>query len=284
MTRLDPNHLQALTAVADTGSFTQAARHLCRTQSAVSTQVRKLETNVGKRLLDRQVRRARLTEDGELLVGYARRLLELDDEARAVLSRPAMEGLVRLGVPDDYAHRFLPEVLARFTRAHPRVRVEVIGALSGALLEQFESGQLDVAVITKQPDRSGGETVRREPLVWAAARHQVSHLRAPIPLALFPQGCVFRASALAALNRSGQSWSVAYCSQSFAGGEIAVDSGHAVTVMLASMVPERWRTLGPEDGFPALPEAEVELCRRTAPDQPAADHLGAWIAERLPRE
>src|SRR5699024_324478 len=122
MTRLDLNQLQALTAVADTGSFTRAARHLCRTQSAVSMQVRKLEEIVGKRLFVRHARGVQLTEDGELLLGYARRLLSLDDEARESLSHPAMEGLVRLGVPDDYAHRFLRDVLARFSRAHPRVR------------------------------------------------------------------------------------------------------------------------------------------------------------------
>lgn len=283
MTRLDPNHLEALTAAADAGSFTRAARYLCRTQSAISTQIRKLEETVGKRLFDRQARRVQLTEDGELLLGYARRLLDLDDEAREALRRPVMEGLVRLGVPDDYAHRFLPDVLARFSRAHPRVRVEVFGALSGPLLDRFEEGSLDVAVITKQPNRSGGDIVRREPLVWTAARGQVSHLRDPVPLALFPEGCVFRAKALDALNRSGRNWSVAYCSQSFAGGEIAVDTGHAVTVMLASMVPERWRMLGPAEGFPELPEAEVELCRRAAPDHPAAERLGAYIAERLPQ-
>lgn len=283
MTRLDPNHLQALTAVADTGSFTRAARHLCRTQSAVSTQVRKLEETVGKRLFIRGARRVELTEDGELLLGYARRLLDLDDEAREALDRPVMEGLVRLGVPDDYAHRFLPDVLARFSCQHPRVRVEVIGALSGSLLDLFEEGSLDVAVITRQPGRSGGDVVRRERLAWAAARGRVSHLRDPVPLALFPEGCVFRGLALDALNRSGRRWSVAYCSQSFAGGEIAVDSGHAVTVMLASMVPERWRTLGPDEGFPELPEAEVELCRRPAPDHPAAERLGAYIAERIPQ-
>src|SRR5699024_10346412 len=136
--------------------------------------------------------------------------------------------------------------------------------------------------ITRQPNRIGGEVVRRERLVWTAVRGQVFDPYEPIPLALFPEGCVFRAFALEALNRSGRNWNVAYCSQSFAGGEIAGDSGHGVTIMLASMVPRRWRLLGANEGLPALPEAEVALCRRSAPDYPAAAHLSKYIADRIP--
>lgn len=279
--KLDPTQLEALAAVAGSQSFTRAARHLCRTQSAVSTQIRKLERSVGKTLFDRQAHRVVLTEDGEVLLGYARRILDLHEEARVALNRPAMEGTVRVGVPDDYAHRFLPEVMSRFSRTHPRVRVEVIGALSSPLLDMFESGELDVALITKQPNRSGGEVIWREPLAWVAVRGSTVHLHDPVPLAVYPEGCVFRACAVEALNQAGRAWTVAYASQSFAGGEIAVDGGHALTVMLTSMVPARWRTLGRNQGFPELPEAEIELCRRVAPDHPAVEDLASRIAERV---
>lgn len=279
---LDITLLQAFAAVVDAGGFTRAARQLNRTQSAVSTQVRKLESAAGRQLLERDGRRARLTEDGELLLDYARRILHLHEEALGALNTPAMEGLVRLGVPDDYAHHFLPDVLSRFARTHPRVRVEVIGDLSGPLLDQFEAGALDAAVITKQPHRSAGDIIRREPLVWTAAADHIAHLRDPIPLAVFPEGCVFRACALSALNVAGRSWVIAYSSQSFAGGDIAVEGGHAVTMMFRSMVPSRWRILGPREGFPELPDVEMELCRSARGTNTAADALTDELAEVLP--
>ncbi|MEB0013979.1 LysR substrate-binding domain-containing protein [Glaciimonas sp. CA11.2] len=258
---LDLTLLQAFAAVVDSGSFTRAARYLCRTQSAVSMQLRKLEELIGKQVLQRDNRHIRLTEEGEVLLGYARRMIRLNDEALAALGQPFAEGHVRLGMPDDYAQFFLPAVLTSFAHAYPRVQLEVIGALSGELLDKIEAGDLDVALITRQSNRSCGQILRREQLVWAGSRQHLVHDEAPVPLALFPEGCVFREHALAALDAHGRPWRVAYSSQSFAGGKIAVSGGLAVTVMAQSMVPVEWRTFGLEENFPPLPEVEIVLHR-----------------------
>lgn len=261
MKYLDLTLLQAFAAVVDSGSFTRAAQYLCRTQSAVSMQLRKLEDLTGRQLLQRDNRQIKMTEEGEVLMGYARRMIRMNEDALAALDQPFAEGHVRLGMPDDYADVFLPGVLARFAHAYPRVQLEVIGALSGELLDRVEAGDLDVALITRQPGRRTGKILRRERLVWAGSRQRLVHEEDPLPLALFPEGCVFRGHALAALDAKGTAWRVAYCSQSFAGGKIAVSGGLAVTVMAQSMVPAEWRTFGPEENFPPLPEIEIALHR-----------------------
>lgn len=262
MTLLDPIQLQALVTVSDNGSFTRAAQQLSLTQAAVSGQIRKLEDRLGVRLFDRHPGKVQLTEAGERLTGYAKRLLEINDEAIRALSDSEFGETVRLGVPDDYATVFLRGALASFSRKHPNTRVEVIGALSGPLLDMYEAGQLDLALITKQPGRSAGRIVREEELAWAGARVQPPDQANPLPLALFPEGCVFRGLALDALSQSGRSWSIAYTSHGFAAGDIAVDAGQALTVTLHSMVPARWRTFGAESGLPELPKAQMELCGR----------------------
>jgi DNA-binding transcriptional LysR family regulator len=152
-------------------------------------------------------------------------------------------------------------VLVRFAHAYPRVQLEVIGALSGDLLDRVEAGTLDVALITRQPNRPTGKVLRRERLVWAGSRQRQVHQEAPLPLALFPEGCVFRAHALAALDAQAIPWRIAYTSQSFAGGKLAVSNGLALTVMAQSMVPSEWRTFGKEENLPALPEFEIALHR-----------------------
>ncbi len=281
MKYLDLTLLQAFSAVVDSGSFTRAAVYLCRTQSAVSMQLRKLEVLTGHQLLQRDNRKIRLTEEGEVLLGFARRMIRLNEEALAALDQPFAEGHVRLGMPDDYAQSFLPSVLTRFAHAYPRVQLEVIGALSGDLLDRVEAGDLDVALITRQPNRRRGKIVRRERLVWAGSRQHMAHQEAPLPLALFPDGCVFREHALAALETAGTPWRVAYCSQSFAGGRLAVSGGLAVTVLAQSMVPPEWRTYGKEEGFPLLPEFEIALHRASGKLPHAAKLLEEQLIESV---
>ena len=259
MKYLDLTLLQAFAAVVDSGSFTLAARYLNRTQSAISMQLRKLEEVTGHLLLQRDNRKIQLTEEGEVLLGFARRMIRLNEDALVALDQPFAEGHVRLGLPDDYAEFFLPEVLSRFAHAYPRVQLEVIGALSADLLNRVQAGNLDLALITRQPNRPAGKILRRERLVWAGSRQRQVHEESPLPLALFPEGCVFRAHALAALDAKSIPWRIAYTSQSFAGGKLAVSGGLALTVMAQSMVPPEWRTFGTDEGLPTLPEFEIAL-------------------------
>ncbi|MBK8534136.1 MAG: LysR family transcriptional regulator [Candidatus Competibacteraceae bacterium] len=276
--QLDPDLLRTFVTIVDAGGFTPAARQVHRTQSAVSMQVRRLEETLGQALFQREGRGVQLTPDGEALLGYARRLLRLHDEAVAALTRPDLAGLVRIGTPDDYVDRFLPEILVRFARAFPRVQVEVNCEPSMTLRRWLAEERLDLALITCTPGAETGEVLRREPTVWATAERHLAHEHEPLPLALFQPGCPFRDWALAGLNGIGRTYRIAYTSASISGVLAAVTAGLAVTVLCRSVLPVGVRPLGGEEGFPPLPPASITL-HRGRPVSAVAECLAGYIRE-----
>jgi DNA-binding transcriptional LysR family regulator len=274
--------LRTLVAVSETGSFTRAAAQVHRTQSAVSMQMKRLEETVGKPLLERDRRQTRLTREGEALVAYARRILNLHDEALAAVSQPEVTGLVKIGTPDDYAAGFLPQVLSDFAETHPNVEVELRCEISAKIFRAFEDGEIDVAMLTAGPWLKGGEVIRREPIVWATSVRHMVHERDPVPLAVFEPGCLFRESALAAFDKAERPYRIAYSSESYAGLTMAALAGLAVTAMARSSVPTGLRELSPDEGFPILPSVDIALLRPFQGRSHAADRLADHIAQRVP--
>ncbi len=264
--RLDPDLLAAFVAVLDLGGFTAAARALNRTQSAVSMQVQRLEAVAGVKLLDRDRRQIAATPEGEAMLGYARRLLALQREALQSVARPGLRGRVRLGVMADYSATLVPPILARFAASHPGIEVEVITGLTAEMPRQL-GRELDLAIVMHEAsklDGSTGELLRYETPVWATARghspqQQEAVQRRPLPLALSPNGCLFRAWAIAALDQAGIPWRVAYLSANYAAVEAAVRAGLAVSVFKAGTMARDLRPLGAADGFPPLPRAAICL-------------------------
>jgi DNA-binding transcriptional LysR family regulator len=281
--QLDPDVLRTFVAIVDGGGFTQAAKQVHRTQSAVSMQVRRLEESLDQVLFERDGRGVRLAPDGEALLGYARRLLKLHDEAVAALTRPDLSGLVRIGTPDDYVDRFLPEILARFARAFPRVQVEVNCEPSVNLWRMLAEERLDLALITCRPGMESGEVLRREPVVWAAAERHLAYEQEPLPLALFQSGCAFREWALASLNQLGRPYRIAYTSASISGILAAVTAGLAVTVLSRSVLPAGVRPLGAQEGLPPLPSATITL-HRGGTVSAVAECLANYIREGFSAE
>jgi DNA-binding transcriptional LysR family regulator len=281
---LDINLLRAFTAVAERGSFTRAALELSRTQSAVSMQVRRLEQNLGRQLLLRSSRGLRLTETGELVLAYAKRILRLNDQALSEIGQPEVRGLVRLGIPDDYAAYLLPKVLAHFGSLYPQIRLEISCALSVDLLRQVRNQDIDLAVATRQPQSPGGTFLRREQLVWAESLHSRAHAQDSLPLALFPEGvCTFREAALDALERTGKAWQIVCTSRGLAGIRSAVSSGLAVTVVTENAISPDMRVIGIQEGLPPLPSADITL--HLAESQPGeavrvfAEHISKSLAQ-----
>src|SRR3954468_9423472 len=162
---LDIDLLKTFLAIADAGNFTRAAEEVNKTQSAVSMQMKRLEELIGRPLFARDGRGSRFTLDGERLIEYARRIVQLNDETVFPFTKPELTGTIRFGTPDDYADRFLPEILARFSRTHPLVTVDVECHLSSLLFEKTRKGEIDLALVTVGCDVVLDEFVRREPLV-----------------------------------------------------------------------------------------------------------------------
>ncbi|MGF7159703.1 DNA-binding transcriptional LysR family regulator [Rhodoligotrophos appendicifer] len=256
---LDIDLLKTFLAIAETGSFAGAADDVGRTQSAVSMQMKRLEEVIGKPVFMRQGRKSCLTRDGEQLLDYARRIVRLNQEAMAVMAQPELQGIVRLGTPDDYADCLLPEILARFSRTHPMVQVEVDCQSSDLLLQNTKNGRLDMSIVTSQPGKVTGDVVRSEPLVWATSTRHNVHQQAVLPLAVSSPACAWREMATNALSSSNLPYRIAYSSANSVAISAAVVSGLAVAAIPEFIVRPGMRILGEADGFPRLGEFQIAI-------------------------
>ncbi len=274
---VDFDLLRTLVAIADTGSFNRAARQVHRTPSAVSMQMKKLEDHVGRPLFAKDGRSVTLTPDGEALVGYGRRILKLTEEAMARFHAPQMEGTIRLGTPDDYAGKFLPDILARFAASHPNIEVDVFCQSSNELVEHLDDNRIDIALVSAGHSRRSGHVVHREALVWAGLRHGCAHEQRPLQLALSHVGCCWRTAALDALNRAGIPHRVAYSSRHYMGQLAAVLSGLALAPLPLSTVTGDLKVVGEEAGLPPIGFYEVELRRSPDASGPLVDALASHI-------
>lgn len=276
---LDTELLRTFVAIAETGSFRAAAKRVFRTPSAVSMQIKKLEEMLGRSLFFREGRQVTITADGETLLSYGRRMLKLNDEALARFVVPAIEGCVRLGAPDDFGTRFLPNILTRFAAVHGAVDVEVLLEPSAVLLERLDEGGLDLTLITanqgERPKRDG-EILFAEALVWAGLRGGIAFEREPLPLALATHGCPWRQAALNALDRAGKPYRIAYGSPHCAGQQAAMLADLAIAPFPASLVEPPFRRLGPGEGLPSLPDYQILMVKR--PDLgPAGEALATEV-------
>lgn len=293
---LDPDLLRAFVLIAEEGSFTRAARLVGRTQSAVSMQVQRLEGLLGQTLLERGRGGAvRPTVHGQRLLDEARELLALHDRIWRAFKTPAVQGTVRLGTPDDYALRYLPQILARFAAAHPAVDVEVLCLPSEDLVPRLEAGDLDLSLVSEAATRAdwpGAVTLLRGPLAWITSEAHGAHRRDPLPLALDntrphasrPTDCAWARSALAALDTAGLRYRVAYRSATQTGTLAPVLAGLAVAVGPASWLPPGLRALAPGEGLPPLPDFGILLLKGRQPQQPVTDALADHIAEAFARD
>ena len=240
---IDTFQLRCFLAVAETQSFTRAAERVGRTQSAVSQQIKKLEEMAGVSLFNRHSREAIITVEGETLLGYARQMLATKQELFSHLSASDIRGEIRFGTPEDFATTYLPDVLAAFAQAYPQTRLNVECDLTVNLQTRFAQGAYDLILIkqVRSDAEPQGVTVWTEHLEWVAAPHFRKALldtKAPMPLVLSPEPCVYRKRAIEALETAGVPWWVTYTSPSFAGTVAAVQAGLGITVLPKKMIPQ----------------------------------------------
>ncbi|TKT80053.1 LysR substrate-binding domain-containing protein [Aquamicrobium sp. LC103] len=276
---LDLDVLRTFVAIAETGSFTLAANAVFRTPSAVSMQIKKLEDILGRSVFMRDARSVSLTQDGEMLLGYARRILALNREAVSKFIIPDISGVVRLGSPDDYGERVLPNVLKRFAQSHPSVAVDVVIDQSSNLRRRLAERQLDITLFTvcrNIPPEA--EVLLTEPIVWGGAKGGCAHMREPLPLSIWEDGCAWRADALEALGRDGRDYRIAYMSAHTAGQRSAILSDLAIAPFPKSFIGDDIVALGPKEGLPELSNYSLAMIvahDASAPVKAAADHIRA---------
>lgn len=275
---LDLTALRSFAAVAEVGGVTRAATLLHLTQSAVSMQIKRLEEALGRGLFDRTGRGVALTADGEQLLGYARKMLALNDEAMARLTDQAFEGEIVLGVPADIVYPAIPKVLQRFHADYPRMKVTLVSSYTSTLKAMFRRGECDVILTTEDTADAGGETLLTVPLVWVGAPSGQAWKARPLRLA-FEHKCIFRARVQAALDRAGIPWEMGVESESNRTIEASVNADLAVHAVVEGTESQMVERIAHGGALPELASVEVNLYVADTHKGQAADALLAMVRQ-----
>ncbi len=282
---VDLDLLQTLVAIAETGNFSAAAVKVGRTPSAVSMQVKRTEDLLGRQFFVRDSRSVRLTADGELLLEHARRALALNRDVVSCFIDPGISGEVRLGIPDDIAEKFLPEMLRRFAGNHPGISVTVIIHFTNRLAEMLHEGRLDLAIVTCEAGfkgERGAEHILREPLVWAMLKGGVAIEKQPLPVATWEEDCPWRTAGLAGLEKQGRAYQIVFESAHIAGQRAGMLADLAISSIPVSALGGQIVQVAARHGLPLLPDYVLGLL--TGPDlsppaEAAAQHLRACFSD-----
>lgn len=280
---LDIDQLRTFIAIGDVGSFTNAAHHLNKTQSAVSMQMQRLETVLGVTLFEKMGRLNRLTPEGQRLADYARRMLALNSEVIGAFKTGRMTGYVRLGGP-FYAEHYFGLLITRFVAKNPGIEIEFTSKESRRLARDIDRGTLDLAVVTHKSAGSIGEVVSRNRLHWVGGAAHPGLTGEPVCLALYHPSSALRTIAVMALQKAGIPFHIAITSSSTEALVAAVLNNFAVSMLPQSAITARMRVLDESHGFPSLPTMDMALLRSAGADAPYVDMLADFISTELAKE
>ncbi|MCK7062287.1 transcriptional regulator LrhA [Enterobacter asburiae] len=289
---LDLDLLRTFVAVADLNTFAAAAAAVCRTQSAVSQQMQRLEQLVGKELFARHGRNKLLTEHGIQLLGYARKILRFNDEACMSLMFSNLQGVLTLGASDESADTILPFLLNRISSVYPKLALDVSVKRNAFMVEMLNEHKVDMVVTTHRPGQFDCLTLRTSPTHWYCAAEYVLQKGEPVPLVLLDDPSPFRDMVLTALNEANIPWRLAYVASTLPAVRAAVKAGLGVTARPVEMMSPDLRVLGKSDGLPALPDTEYLLCHNSSSHNELAkvvfeameNYHNPWQFERVTSE
>ncbi|WP_245313517.1 LysR substrate-binding domain-containing protein [Rhizobium sp. R635] len=276
---IESDLLRTFLVVAETSNFSAAAQRIGRTQSAVSTQIKRLEAAIGEPLFERGARGVQLTRPGIQLVPYARRVIDLLNEAAATIRSKPLDGPVRIGIPEEYSQTVLPAALAAFAVRHPAVEVTVSCDYTSRNLAALERDELDLAVVFDWSDQTKGEVICIDPTVWVTSMVHRLHDLDPLPIATYRNSTWSRDFALRSLEQIGRNYRIAFIADTGSGLKNALIAGLAVTTLSRSSIPPGCRELTAEDGFPPVDSSKVVLRRSTYRSTEAIRELAEMIRD-----
>lgn len=267
MNNLDSELLRTFLAVAGTGSVTEGARLIGRSQSATSLQIMRLEEVIGRDLFERTGRGVTLTETGQRLMPVARDVKERLDAVLREITADGLRGKLRLGIPDDHGQAKLAKILSAFAQSHPQVELEVTCTISTDFPELLSRGRLDLAVYEVETVSRNEEVVFEDPTCWVMSRYRDLLAEEPVPVALFDRACWWREAALKSLEARGRPYRIAFSSQSVAGVTAAVEAGIAIGLLGRSTLAGHLKVLGNEQGFASTPLSKLVIGVATSANQ-----------------
>jgi DNA-binding transcriptional LysR family regulator len=277
---LEIDLLRTFAAVADSGSFTAAGELVARSQSAVSLQVKRLEESLGQKVFERTSRSLALTAAGETLLGYARRILELNDESVRRIAEPPVTGAIRLGITEYFVPTELPRILSRFAMAYPGVQLEARMGLSRELREEMVAGRLD-AVIVRLAPHERAKAIWREAQVWVAREGSAPERGNVVALALLPAPCVLRQHAIESMKRSKRPWKVTFTGSSMASVQAAVSAGLGASIVPRSLLLPEMQVLAHGRDYPDPGRLDVGVLRGARARKDIVDALERVIRQTL---
>ncbi len=283
MKNLPTELLRTFVNVAELGGFSKAGSQIGRSQPAVSLQIKRLEEILDAELLVRNGRQLKVTEKGEILLSYARQILKLNDQAISSLTQPKVTGHIRLGIPNEFAISFLPDILGKFSNTHPEISLEVTCDLTTNLMQMLKNKNLDMIVAIHKPDDKLPNNAERwdEELVWVVGEDQSLQNDAPLPLVVAPEGCVYRNTIIHTLNSHHTPWRIVYTSTSYGGIQAAVMAGLGVTALARSTVPKGLKIIESGKGFPPLPSTFISLQYTRSSTSEALKHLIDYMHKQV---
>lgn len=278
---LDLDQLKTFIAIAETGSFTKAADQVFKTQSAVSMQMRRLEERISQPIFVKDGRINRLTDDGERLLCYARKMLKLNDETICAFTGEQLEGSIRFGTADDYAERFMPSIIAQFSKSNPNVELNILCEPSPELLRKMNDNELDVALVTHENPNYPSELVRTEPLYWVTSLNHMVHEDEVLPVAMGREDCCWRQLAEGSLQDMKRDYHLLVASHSATVVSAAVLAGIAVAPLPECALQYGMRILTEKDGFASLGMTQIGIMTRPGAPKPLVAALKEHIVASL---
>lgn len=278
---LDIDMLRCFVEVAETGSFTRAGKNIGLSQSGVSVKIRRLEERIDHAVFQRSSKSLTLTHEGELLLDYARRVLEVHDEAVTRLLQPAAAGTLRVGLVDYFLPELLPNILNRFRKRYPAINLEIQLDVGINLMPQYEKGELDLIVAGRDAYQGASRILYREPLVWVLGQDVEFAPGDTLPLALLPPPCHFRQVATESLAQAQWSWDMSFTGTSIAGVQAAVQAGIGLSILPRGALRSGLRKAPAALGLPELPEFELALFMDDQREDEARDVFVEYLEAEL---
>lgn len=281
MDAFDLRLLRTLVAIEERSSFAAAAVQLNLTQSAVTQQMQRLESQIGHPLFEKQGRQKRLSTHGQKLYGYARHILALNDDAMRSFQEGGLEGILRIGASHDVAETMLPPLLTQVARASPMLQLDIHTGRSPFLMESLKRGEIDMAISSRHDETLEGVVLRTSPTVWLCSANYVVDLNKPLPLILVEGPSIYHRLAREALDEAGIRWAPTYTTSSLIGVKAALRAGLGVTARGVEIVVPDIRVLGEADGVPRLPDVTYYLFIRKNVINPLTRQVYEFLKSNL---